>query len=105
MAKAKFVLTAAPTFKAKVLIPVPGAAATPIEFTFKGRTKDQLKTLVDSMRDREDLELVMDIVSGWDLDEPFSEEAVDQLLQNYIGSGKAIISKYLDELTAARVGN
>jgi hypothetical protein len=35
MAKTKFVLTASPTFKAKVGIPIPGGSPEIVEFTFR----------------------------------------------------------------------
>jgi Phage tail assembly chaperone len=105
MAKAKLVLTASPTFKAKVAIPVPGNSPTLVEFTFKGRTKDQFKEFIDALRDRDDVDVVLDVASGWELEDAFDREAIEQLTQNYIGSARAIIEKYLSELTQARLGN
>lgn len=105
MAKSKFSLTASPTFKAKVAIPIPGDKAVDVEFTFKGRTREAFKTFIDNLKDREDAEVVMDIASGWDLEDAFSKENVDILTQNYLGAARAIIEKYLSELTQARLGN
>jgi hypothetical protein len=105
MAKQKFSLSIKPTFKAKVAIPVPGATAELVEFTFRGRTRDEFKAFVDSLKDREDVEVVMDIASGWELDDAFDAENVEVLCQNYLGAARAIIEKYLSELTQARLGN
>lgn len=105
MAKTKFSLSVAPTFKAKVLIPVPGKAAEPVEFTFKGRTREQFKEFIENLKDREDVDVVMDIASGWELEDAFDKESVELLTDNYLGSARAIIEKYLSELTQARLGN
>ena len=102
---AKLKLTASPTFKSKVAIPVPGGKPADVEFIFKGRTKDQFKEFVEGIGDREDADVIMDCASGWELDDPFSKENVEQMIQNYIGAARAIIGKYMTELTAARLGN
>ena len=105
MAKVKFSLSANPTFKAKVEIPVPGDKAASVEFVFKGRTRESFKDFIDGLKDREDVDVLMDIASGWDLEDAFDKENVERLTQNYLGAARAIIEKYLAELTAARLGN
>lgn len=105
MAKPKLSLTAAPTFKSKVAIPVPGEKSVDVEFTFKGRTREAFKDFVDSLKDREDAEVLMDIASGWELEDAFTKENVERLTENYLGAARAVIEKYLGELTAARLGN
>lgn len=105
MAKPKFSLSPAPTFKAKVSIPVPGKTAEPVEFTFKGRTRDEFKAFIESLTDRDDVDVIMDIASGWELEDAFDKKNLEELTQNYLGSARAIIEKYLNELTQARLGN
>jgi hypothetical protein len=102
---AKLQLTASPTFKANVLIPVPGKKPVPVEFSFKGRTKEQFKTFIESISDREDVDVILDIATGWELEDAFGKESVEILLQNYLGAARVIIEKYMSELTAARLGN
>lgn len=102
---AKLVLTASPTFSANVLIPVPGKKPVPVEFKFKGRTKDEFRAFLDGLADREDADVVLDIANGWELDDPFDADNVALLLQSYIGAARAIIEKYINELTSARLGN
>lgn len=102
---AKLTLTASPTFTAKVAIPVPGAKAVPVEFKFKGRTKDEFKDLMETLSEFDDAEAIMEIASGWDLEDVFSADNVGKLVQNYIGSAKAILETYITQLTAARLGN
>ncbi len=52
-----------------------------------------------------ELATTMDIVCGWELTDPFDEENVTKLLQNYLGSGNAIFLTYLRENGQARLGN
>lgn len=102
---AKLSLTASPTFKANVLIPVPGKKPVPVEFVFKGRTKKEFQAFIESIRDREDAEVILDIASGWELEDAFARESVEQLLDTYIGAARAVIETYINELTSARLGN
>jgi hypothetical protein len=105
MAKPKLSLTPNPTFKAVVGIPVPGAKPVDVEFTFKGRTREAFKLFTDGLVNRDDTDVLMDIISGWDLEDTFDKDNVEKLTQAYIGAARAIIEKYLTEITAARLGN
>ena len=105
MAKIKLVLTANPTFKAKVMIPVAGGLPTPVEFTFKHRSKDAFSEWVKSLTDKDDADLIMEVASGWELDDAFERENIELLCQNYLGASRAVIEKYIGEQTAAKLGN
>ena len=105
---AKLQLAAAPTFKTIVQIPVPGSKPVGVEFTFKGRTKAEFNQFVadlDSGAMKEDVDVLMSIASGWELDDPFDRESVSKLIENYIGSWRAVVQTYIQELTAARAKN
>lgn len=102
---AKFALKAEPTFQAKVGFPVAGGEPIDVLLTFKHRTKDALDEFVKSRADKTDAESFMDMVAGWELDDEFSKDNVDLLLQNYIGVGLATFQKYIDELVKHRRGN
>lgn len=105
MAKPKFNLSIAPTFKAKVAIAVPGGKTDEIQFTFKHRSKDDLKEFLDSLADKEDITLITDVASGWELDDAFDEDSLEKLTQNYPGSALAIFQTYMAELSGARAKN
>lgn len=105
MAKPKFNLSANPTFKAKAAIPVPGGKPADIEFTFKHRSKDALKEFMDDMKEKEDVDLLQDLVSGWDIDDPFNAESLEKMIQNYPGSALAIYQAYMVEMSGARAKN
>lgn len=102
---AKLALTAAPTFKANVPIPVPGKKPVPVEFIFKGRTKTEFQAFLENLRDREDADVVLDIATGWELEDAFVRESIVQMNDSYIGSARAIIETYINELSGARLGN
>ena len=109
MAKQKLSLTASPTFKCTVGIPIPGAKETvPVEFIFIHRTKSELKVW------RESIELepegvtaahVQEMAKAWDLDDVFDESSITAMLEQYPGSGTAIYVRYLQESQDAKLGN
>lgn len=105
MAKPKFNLTAAPTFKADVSITVPGGKSVNVEFTFKHRAKEQFREFVEGLEGREDVDVIGDIASGWELEEPFNAENIEKMAENYLGSARAIIETYMRELSGARAKN
>lgn len=101
-----FPLSPEPTFTAKVDIPVPGKKPLKLEITFKHRGMDEFKEFIDKMGDYEsDTDTLMDIASGWDHKLPFERDNVEKLVKGYIGSAGAIITKYMQENTGARLGN
>lgn len=105
---AKLVLAASPTFAANVAIPVPGKKPVNVEFKFKARTKDAFKAFIDSITDgsdREDVDVILDVACGWELDDPFERDNIETLAQNYIGAARAIIETYIAEMTATRQKN
>jgi hypothetical protein len=60
---------------------------------------------VESIKKMEDVEAILACACGWDLEEPFDEEHVKQMTELYLGSPRAVLSKYFSELTQARLGN
>lgn len=105
MAKPKFNLTPSPTFKAVVAIPVPGGEPADVEFTFKHRTRDGFREFIDSLKGAENVDMLLDIASGWDLDEPFDKDSLAKLEQQYMGAAQAVINVYMAELTGNRTKN
>jgi hypothetical protein len=102
---ARLSLKAAPTFKAKVAIPVAGGASVLVEMVFKHRTKSALDDFIQSRTDQADAASFMGMVEGWDLEDPFGPDTVEQLLENYIGAALATYRVYIDELIKAKLGN
>ena len=110
---AKLTLTQKPTFAATVKVPVLGGGTEPVEFTFKAKRRtefsDWMKSLADKPEEgkeaRKDEEIVLDIASGWDLDDKFDKKNLVELFEIYPGSAGAIVAAYIQEYTAAKSGN
>ena len=105
MAKIKLVLTANPTFKSKVSIPVAGAPSVPVEFTFRHRNKEAFAEWVKGITDKDDTDLILEVASGWELEDAFDKENIALMCENYMGAARAVIEKYINEQTAAKLGN
>ncbi|AZS78593.1 hypothetical protein ELS24_09145 [Achromobacter spanius] len=105
MAKLKFTLNPAPTFKRKVGLPVPGNGFVDVEFTFKHRTKEEFKDFLEKLEGREDVEILLDVVCGWELDDAFDAGNIERMVEGYVGSARAVVGAYIDELSKARLGN
>jgi len=101
----KLSLIANPTFPAPVDIPVAGAESVKVLMTFKHRTKDDLDKFIKTVHSRDDTENFMEMVTGWELDDPFNKESVELLLQNYMGTSLATYKVYIDELVKHKTGN
>ncbi len=102
---ARLALNAAPTFTAKVGIPVAGAEPVPVAFTFRHRTRSALDEFIKTRADKADTDTFLDMVIGWDLEDEFNRENVERLLENYIGTALAAYRVYVDELIQGKSKN
>ena len=102
---AKLRLVANPTFQAKVGIPIAGGESVDVLMTFKHRTKTDLYAFVSDASGKEDIDLFMAMVSGWELEDEFTRENAATLLENYHGAGLATFRVYIDQLMQAKLGN
>lgn len=102
-----------PTFRKTVEIAVPGDDAEPlrIAFEFKHMPKDEFKSFTSQERiaqreGKPEGQLIMEVASAWyDVDQPFTEEALNRFCMDYHGAGYAVISTYVAELSKVRTGN
>lgn len=103
---ARLKLQADPTFKAKVPIPIPGGAPHPVEMEFRHRTRKELDDLLDRHKKSAlDVDFVLAVVIGWDLEDKFERKNVATLLDQYGGAARAISETYTRELLGLRLGN
>lgn len=100
-----FKLKANPTFSAKVPFPVAGEDSVDVSLTFKHRTKSELTKWIEGGKTRSDEDTFLDMVEGWEIDEPFNKENVAILLQHHIGVSVAAFHVYTDELMKHREKN
>ncbi len=105
MAKAKLSLADEATFKAKVEIPVPGGKIAEVEWVFAWMERDKFKEFIKNLEGADDVDALMDISRGWDLDDQFGRTAVEKMTQKYIGAARAVLDKFIAELTGARAKN
>lgn len=102
---AKLSLTANPTFKAKVGIPIPGGEPQFVEFTFRNKSAKELAAWTESSKEMTNAEAVLSIVEAWELDDEVNAENVERLCDQYIGAPVAIFHVYVAELRGARAKN
>ena len=93
-----FVLQPKPVFTSDVIIPTPSGDGK-ITFEFKHMGRKALKAFFESLGDddtsRPDNEALLDLISNWfGVDEKFSPEALEPLLDNYPSAAKAIFEAY-----------
>lgn len=106
-----FVLTPKPTFKADVTIPVAGGKGGKITFIFKHKGKKDLRTFFEDLgkeenAGRSDVDALLELVEGWEgVDQPFSEDNFELLLDAYPGAVMALLETYRKELTEGRAKN
>lgn len=102
-------LQPAPTFRAKVGIPVPGQdKPEEIVCIFAHMTRDEFRDFAapEVASKRTDAESLARIMRGWEgVDAEFSADALALLCQQYHGAAYAISTAFVAELTKARLGN
>ncbi|MEM5384138.1 phage tail assembly chaperone [Paraburkholderia phymatum] len=125
---AKIKLGARPTnFKHVVKFPMLDGSEAAIEVTYKYRTRKEFGAFIDEVfaaskeeRPAEDefswaalmektgsanADYVMQAVEGWNLDEPFTRENVQQLADELPAAITAIMDSYRNAITQGRLGN
>lgn len=111
-------LKANPTFHEKVGIPVHGSSdPVDVDFEFKHRTRTEFAAFCKELDERTaaadtteavldaDVWYVMQVAVAWELTDPFTEDNVRELLQNYQGAASAIAGKYTNALMQVKLGN
>jgi hypothetical protein len=107
-------LKAKPTFAKVVDIPVPGEdVPLKLRMEFKHMSKDAFKAWSDPERIAQrvaqgttDAQIVMECASAWyDVDQPFTEAALNDFFQDYHAAAYAITTAYMTELGKVRSGN
>ena len=107
-----FVLKAAPTFRAKVEIPVPGEGGRSIDFVFRHKRRSELKLFIGEATGRDDIDVLTEVIADWsgvaDCDGvavAYSVEALSSLIDLCPGAGAAILAGYIKELVEGRTKN
>lgn len=121
------------TFKNKVEIPLLEGGTAEITFDFKYRTRKEFGDFVDNFikeatkedkpkkkkdADRESVlsdilasedeanaQYILQVAEGWDLDDPFTEDSIKQLINEFPNSSTIISETYAQALTRGRLKN
>lgn len=126
---AKIKIAQNPTFTALVQVPRIGGEAVPVEFTFRYMDRVTLSATFDRWNKARDAwaekakqdgasweevtggeialqaEQLSDIVTGWDLEDEFSPEAIVDLVRTCTAAPKAVIDAFQAAYSPARLGN
>ncbi|MDU9393220.1 phage tail assembly chaperone [Pseudomonas sp. zfem002] len=126
---AKIKIAQNPTFTAEVLVPRIGAESVPVSFQFRYMDRVALAALFDRWNKARDAwaeqakkdgasweevtagEIALqakqleEIVTGWDLEDEFSSEAIADLVRTCTGAPKAVIDAFQSAYSPARLGN
>lgn len=118
-----------PTFTAVVQVPRIGSEPAPVEFQFRYMDRVTLAGMFDRWNKARDVlaekakdngatweevtadeialqaEQLGEIVTGWDLEDEFSAEAIADLVLTCTGAPKAVIDAYQAAYNPARLGN
>jgi len=106
-----FKIKANPTFEATVKIPTPEGEQS-LTLVFKHKTRQQVKEFFAAVAAEEQGDgaqegaRMCELIEGWkDVDAPFSQAAISDLVQNYHAAPSAIFEAYIGALTQAKQGN
>lgn len=126
---AKIKIAQNPTFAAVVQVPRIGAEPAPVEFQFRYMDRVALSSMFDRWNRARDVlaakaqkegvsweevttgeialqaEQLGEIVTGWDLEDEFSAEAIVTLVRTCTGAPKAVIDAFQAAYSPARLGN
>jgi hypothetical protein len=97
-------LTAAPTWRKEVVIPTPEGDLK-LEVDFRHKTRAELQAFRDSSANREDVDVVMEIVAGWVSDVPFNRDEVAKFLEDRHQAAMALAKVYMMAYSQAVLGN
>ncbi|WP_430303210.1 phage tail assembly chaperone [Pseudomonas sp. DC418] len=126
---AKIKIAQNPTFTAVVQVPRIGGEPAPVEFEFRYMDRVTLASMFDRWNKARDAwnekarkgeasweevtageitlqaEQLGEIVTGWDLEDEFSQEAIVNLVRTCIGAPKAVTDAFQAAYSQARLGN
>ena len=126
---AKIKIAQNPTFAAVVQVPRIGAEPAPVEFQFRYMDRVALSTMFDRWNKARDAwaakaqedgatweevtsgeialqaEQLGEIVTGWDLEDEFSAQAIVDLVRTCTGAPKAVVDAFQSAYSPARLGN
>ena len=104
MAKFNLSLKALPDFKLPVKFQLANGEDAEVVLTVKHKKSSELQEILN----RENFstkELINEICSDWDLEEPFNDENVDEFANLFPGAVPSLMDSYMKALAGQRVKN
>lgn len=105
MAKMKLTLARLPDFKLPVKFTMPNGEEGSIVFTVRHMPANEFHDLYTSEAVVKDHEFIMNLATGWDLEEEFNAENAQLMVELFPGSAIALAGTYLQALAGQRVKN
>ena len=103
MAKMKVTLGKLPNFKLPVDYVMPNGEEARIVFTVKHRKTSEIQSMYDSNEPVSDHEMITALAVGWDLEEEFNKENIEELLDLFPGIALSLTGHYMRALAGQRV--
>ncbi|WEY17677.1 putative tape measure chaperone [Vibrio phage Vc1] len=92
-----------PDFWLPVEFVLPDGNVAEFKFKVKHHTSDELKEITG--REQDDIEFILAIATGWDLEDEFNIENVSDLVKTYPAAVLALMGNYMKALAGQRVKN
>lgn len=105
MAKMKLTLAALPDFKLPVKFMMPNGEEQSIVFTVRHMKASEVQEMYSSEKVTSDSDMIMNIATGWNLEEEFTAENAKLLVDYYPSAALALAGSYLQALAGQRVKN
>jgi hypothetical protein len=101
-----FKIKAPETFTASINIPLLGGGKDALSVTYRHKPRSAMKTFVEGLAEREDVDVLAEVIAGWDgADAEFSAAALAELIEQQPGAVAALINGYVRAYGEARSGN
>lgn len=94
-----------PDFPLPVKFILPNGVEAKFKFTVKALKSSELQAAYKNAQDQTGAEFLRNIATGWELEDEFSDENINELIDNYPSIVGALISTYTQALAGYRVKN
>lgn len=104
MAKVKFVLGKLPDFDLPVDFVMVNGDESRIVFKARHKSAEEIQALYNR-EDVRDGDFILELASGWNIEDEFNKENVDELIKYYPSAAFALSQTYMRALAGQRVKN
>lgn len=105
MSKLKITLGRLPDFKLPVKIVMPNGDDGEVIFTVRHLKIDEIQEIYNSESIKNDVEMIMHLATGWDLEDEFNAENVKELVSLFPAISIQIFKSYMGAAIGQRAKN